>query len=429
MLLPYGSLRFRPRILLLAAAVFAATLWTLLWVGRQSAPRLPNAQTLERDYPLTWKHVQSFNGTGGAWYIPREWIGEGRPEPQTIVEAARMASDAATSKHHRQLAFSNIPLLVHQTSATARVTRWKPDVLPWVEQWLQYAVSPDRSPMAYFFWDDEGILAFMREFESDFLDHFNTLFTPVERADIFRILACKWFGGVYADVDTEPLKHPATWIRSSDLAVWTDEMTGSTYGHQFGQGASSPSDEASSRPVNLLWGLEADTDPQSDVYWRMGYTYPVQLTQWALASAPKHPVLSQFMDGLNAQISEAKKTSFDAAAAEKADPLTRTGPAAVTLATSTWLEKKVGFRWNALTGLKDGGRAKLVSDVLVLPITGFSPGRGKYGNMGSKPVTDPDARLHHHALGSWRRFDLIVEYGKFCRTMFGLCKAWTKVPG
>ena len=113
------------------------------------------------------------------------------------MEAARLASNAATSKHQRQLAFSNIPLLVHQTSATADITRWKPDVLPWVEQWLQYSVSTGRSsPMAYFFWDDEGILAFMREFENDFLDDFNALFTPVERADIFRILACKWFGGV-----------------------------------------------------------------------------------------------------------------------------------------------------------------------------------------------------------------------------------------
>ncbi|POR31074.1 Initiation-specific alpha-1,6-mannosyltransferase [Tolypocladium paradoxum] len=440
MLLPYGSMRLRPRVFLLSAAVFAATLWTFL-AGRQPAPTSPDAQALERDYPLTWKHVHLFNGTGGAWYIPPGWMGEGQPEPQTIVEAARLASNAATSKRHRQLAFSNIPLLVHQTSATAQVTRWKPDVLPWVEQWLQYSVSPDRSsPMAYFFWDDGGILAFMREFESDFLDDFNALFTPVERADIFRILACKWFGGVVrvplptARLDARLLTrpHPATWIRSSDLAVWTDEVTGSTYGHEFGQGASSASDKTSSRLVNLLWGLEADTDPQSDAYWRMGYTYPVQLTQWALASAPKHPVLSRFMDGLNAQISEAKNASSDAAgataAAGKADPLTRTGPAAVTLATSTWLHKEIGFRWNALTGLKDGGRAKLVSDILVLPITGFSPGRGKYGNMGSKPVTDPDARLHHHALGSWRRFDLRVEYGKFCRTMFGWCKTWTKVP-
>lgn len=53
------------------------------------------------------------------------------------------------------------------------------------------------------------------------------------------------------------------------------------------------------------------------------------------------------------------------------DPLTRTGPAAVTEATIAWLQKQVGLRWNALTGLKDGGRSKLASDVLVLPITGF----------------------------------------------------------
>jgi hypothetical protein len=102
----------------------------------------------------------------------------------------------------------------------------------------------------------------------------------------------------------------------------------------------------------------------------MGYTYPVQLTQWALASAPGHPVLSQFMKQLNAQLAGLTKVAQDAGTI-KSDPLTRTGPAAVTLATKTWLEDHVGFRWNALTGLKDGGKAKLVSDVLVLPITGF----------------------------------------------------------
>lgn len=55
----------------------------------------------------------------------------------------------------------------------------------------------------------------------------------------------------------------------------------------------------------------------------------------------------------------------------RADPLTRTGPAAVTLATLLWLEHDNEFRWNALTGLKDGGKTKLVADALILPITGF----------------------------------------------------------
>lgn len=56
-----------------------------------------------------------------------------------------------------------------------------------------------------------------------------------------------------------------------------------------------------------------------------------------------------------------------------------------------------------------------------------SPGRGKYGNMGSKPISHEDARLLHHAQGSWKHFNLKVELGKFCRTAFGLCRDWSKV--
>jgi alpha 1,6-mannosyltransferase len=48
--------------------------------------------------------------------------------------------------------------------------------------------------------------------------------------------------------------------------------------------------------------------------------------------------------------------------------------------------------------------------------------------MGSKAYTDPQARLAHHAMGSWHKFDMAVEYGKFCRTFFGMCRDWTKVP-
>jgi alpha 1,6-mannosyltransferase len=101
----------------------------------------------------------------------------------------------------------------------------------------------------------------------------------------------------------------------------------------------------------------------------MGYTYPVQITQWALASAPGHPALKQFMENLRAEVRlETEATSYDS---NRADPLTRTGPAAVTLATLVWLEENIGFRWNAVTGLKDGGKSKLVADALILPITGF----------------------------------------------------------
>lgn len=110
----------------------------------------------------------------------------------------------------------------------------------------------------------------------------------------------------------------------------------------------------------------------------MGYEYPVQLTQWALASAPQHPILRQFLSSLQARLSRVEENhegslTSPAAQAElrRIDPLILTGPSAVTAAAQSWLESAGGLRWNALSGLTDGGRSKLVEDVVILPITGF----------------------------------------------------------
>ncbi|KAL7935776.1 glycosyltransferase family 32 protein [Trichoderma chlorosporum] len=369
MLLPHSLFRRRLRLMLLSALAFAAAIWLLSGGERKETPKF-DAGLLEQHYPLVWNHIHLFDGVGGAWYIPPSWVADDQKPPADIIEAALLASTAALSARERQVAFSNIPLLMHQTGVSSKVSTWKPEVVPWVEEWLEYATAPANSqPMAYFFWDDEGIDMFMRKYEKEFLNDFNTIFTPVERADIFRVLTCQIFGGIYADIDTEPLRHPADWVGPSDLARWVDDVTGKSYGFK------QPDDEAAApaadgkQPVNLIWGLEADTDPNTNTYWRMGYTYPIQLTQWALASAPGHPALKQFMDNLRDEVVLGKNaTTYDP---NRADPLTRTGPAAVTLATLLWLEHHIGFRWNALTGLKDGGRSKLVADALILPITAF----------------------------------------------------------
>lgn len=71
-------------------------------------------------------------------------------------------------------------------------------LLSYMEQWLIDSISPPlgASPMAYFLWDNEGVLALMKEFENDLTSDFIEVFSPVEKVDIFRITVCKWFGGI-----------------------------------------------------------------------------------------------------------------------------------------------------------------------------------------------------------------------------------------
>lgn len=66
-----------------------------------------------------------------------------------------------------------------------------------VEKWLNHVISDG---MAYFFWEDPGINRMMAQFEPEFVKHFIALPSNVERADVFRILVLKWFGGIVSAV-------------------------------------------------------------------------------------------------------------------------------------------------------------------------------------------------------------------------------------
>lgn len=110
----------------------------------------------------------------------------------------------------------------------------------------------------------------------------------------------------------------------------------------------------------------------------MGYSYPVQLTQWVLASSSGHAILLRFMDTLTRRLKDvADRNRGDITSPpavkelRRIGPLSLTGPVAVTVAAKAWLEERVDLRWNALTGRLDAGQSKLVDDVLILPITGF----------------------------------------------------------
>jgi len=409
--------RRRWQRLAIVSLILSVIFFVLLPRDDDSPHEIERFSELQQNYPLLWKHVHTFNSTGGAWYIPTEWSSGSEPQPKNIVEAAQLAFRLTNSTAERRMSHTTIPLLIHQTWKNTDIETWTDIMCDCVERWLGSALD---GPFAYFLWDDNGIIEFLEEYEPAFIDQFMALAANVERSDIFRILVAKHIGGIYGDVDTYPLRAPATWIEPSDLKPWIDLETGVAYNF--------------SGPVGAIFGIEADCPPNTDDYWRFGYTNPIQLTQWALASAPQHPVLGRFMDTLLQRLQEVASHHGGTLRSPSAfkelkrlDPLLLTGPDAITVSTQSWLEEAAGLRWNALTGLYDGGKSKLVDDVVILPITGFSPGRSiAYDNMGSKPITDPDARLLHHAQGSWRFFNLRVEIGKFCRTFLGMCKDWSK---
>jgi hypothetical protein len=185
---------------------------------------------------------------------------------------------------------------------------------------------------------------------------------------------------------------------------------------------------ATEKTVNAIFGLESDNLPEpDDTYWRMGYTFPVQVTNWALAMSPHHPIAALFTSGLTSRV------QADMNILPGIDPLNITGPPVLTDKLIEYTERaEPKFSWQSLSNLPSKGlpgRSKIVAgDILILPITGFSPGRGFFHNMGSKSTKDPSARLQHLAAGSWRTPNLAVTYGKLCRTVFGRCRGWSTVP-
>lgn len=407
------------------------------------------------------------NGCAIGWYIPPSWA-QGNSsrhllaEDASVLDAAEHALDSVL-RQQKFLDNSRIPLIVHQTWRTFDAQTWPGVIRESVEEWIEASVEDETTGMAWILWDDEGIDALMKKYEAEMYDEFLSLPYPVEKADMFRVVVLKWFGGVvgpippisnfatanktsqYADVDARPLKHPKSWVYPSDLTPWTDTYSGAThtiykpspkyevpdqapvaYHELLGKDDTS----ASTFPqgsVSAIFGIEADNRPDPDSsYWRMGYRYPVQLTNWALAMSPLHPVATQFLATLRGNITQHREQL------RGVDPLDLTGPPALTGAVRAVAEREdATLSWDALSarnGDADGGRGKIVAkDALILPITGFSPGRGWFQNMGSKGIEHPNARLRHAAAGSWKNMDVKVHYGKLCRQLFGMCRDWKKI--
>ncbi|MCJ1481958.1 membrane-bound alpha-1,6- mannosyltransferase Initiation-specific [Schaereria dolodes] len=196
---------------------------------------------------------------------------------------------------------------------------------------------------------------------------YNSLPLPVLKADFFRYLILLARGGIYTDIDTTALKSATEWI--------PQEVPRSTIG--------------------LVIGIEADPDRPD---WKEWYSRRVQFCQWTIQAKPGHPILRDIVATITEDALRMKKQNILKLNTLDKSIVEFTGPAVWTDHVFRYMNNPEYF------SMKEGGRnityenftgietAKKVGDVVVLPITSFSPG---VQQMGAKDTDDPMAFVKH----------------------------------
>ena len=202
------------------------------------------------------------------------------------------------------------------------------------------------------------------------LEAYNALPLPVLKADFFRYLILLARGGIYSDIDTYALKSTTEWLPAG----------------------------VPREAIGLIIGIEADPDRPD---WAQWYSRRIQFCQWTIQSKPGHPVLREIVANITTETLNKKKAGTLKYFKDK-NVIEFTGPAVWTdtifnyMNNPTYFDMKTSkgnITWKDFTGMD---AAKKVGDVVVLPITSFSPG---VQQMGAKDYDDPMAFVKHEFEG------------------------------
>ncbi|AEO65653.1 glycosyltransferase family 32 protein [Thermothielavioides terrestris NRRL 8126] len=205
------------------------------------------------------------------------------------------------------------------------------------------------------------------------LEAYEALPLPVLKADFFRYLILLARGGIYSDIDTYAIKSAVEWIPAS----------------------------VPRHAVGLVVGIEADPDRPD---WKDWYSRRIQFCQWTIQAKPGHPVLREVVARI-AERTLARKRAGSLAGVGDKNVIEFTGPALWTDVIFEYFNDPRYFDmarspgpidWRNFTGMET---PKRVGDVVVLPITSFSPG---VQQMGAKDVDDPLAFVKHGFEGTWK---------------------------
>lgn len=198
------------------------------------------------------------------------------------------------------------------------------------------------------------------------LEAYDALPLPVLKADFFRYLILLARGGIYSDIDTYAIRSALEWIPES----------------------------VPREAIGLVVGIEADPDRPD---WKDWYSRRIQFCQWTIQSKPGHPILRQIVTHITDETLRRKRAGQLGGVHDK-NVVEFTGPAVWTDIIFGYFnddrffdmaDSKGMIDWRNFTGMDS---PKRVGDVIVLPITSFSPG---VEQMGAKDYDDPMAFVKH----------------------------------
>lgn len=191
---------------------------------------------------------------------------------------------------------------------------------------------------------------------------------PVIKADFFRYLILLARGGIYSDIDTKALQSATDWL--------PEKLDRST--------------------VGLVIGIEADPDRPD---WKDWYARRIQFCQWTIQSKPGHPALRDIVATITEDTLAMKRAGvLKKGKTPKKDIMEFTGPGVWTDAIFSYLNNREYFDFSSRTSnvtysdFFNIREHKSIGDVIVLPITSFSPG---VGQMGAEGPEHPMAFVKH----------------------------------
>lgn len=220
----------------------------------------------------------------------------------------------------------------------------------------------------------------------DVLHAWSVLPKSILKADFFRYLVLYARGGVYLDIDTTSLKAVGSWVLAN-ATINNEENT-----------------------LGIVVGIEADPDRPD---WHDWYARRIQFCQWTIQAKKGHPLLGELIAKITAlTLQREKKRQLRKVLGkdEGGDIMDWTGPGIWTDAVFEYMNNAAQpeearakhtveeiVTWRMFTGLQ---APKVVGDVLVLPITSFSP---DVGQMGAHLSGHPLAYAKHMFSGSWKK--------------------------